>query len=578
MKRNADNKKAIFFINSAGFNIAGDLFKWSWKKAGSNILKAVKTISIFIVLLAMLTLSAVVVDTHSAFAADDPFPRIDLLPSEGPVNSKVFVRIYDYEGDKAVIIFFGSVSAVAAGTCVVANTTTDDSGYGIASFNIDLLPGGRYVIMADDGVNAKTAYFKITPKIKLEQTNGFVGDDVIISGNGFAAEKPVSAYLDGVRMETGDSDTNGQITNLRFALPSCCMGEHDLKVQDSDGNYTTTTYTVRQKMTVTPAVVQVGNEINISGTGFEVKDVTIYLDDEDVAVTRPESDGSFSIKLVVPACGEGTHKIKADDGVNRSYFDLTVASSLVVTPDNGNIGTQVSVQGFGFRPGLPVTALYDNIELDAPIINSVGSFTFSFRVPKSKSGAHIISVTDSVNSMKSNFSVESVPPVAPTLVSPLDSSKVTKEIHFEWNPVSDPSGIVYTLELADDAQFSNIILSEASLAAPFYDLNDDGEMLVSRNTPYYWRVKAVDGASNTSAWSAIGTFYKAITVNSIVSNMPSWTKYILLFLGVVLVGFMLFLFSRALKRIRNSDEEEEFEEEFTTEESTEWGYESESDE
>jgi hypothetical protein len=459
----------------------------------------------------------------------------------------------------------------------VANATTDDSGYAITSFTVDLIPGGRYVVMADDGVNSKTAYFRVTPKIKLEQTSGFVGDEVVISGNGFAAEKPVSVYMDEVRMETGDSDVDGQLANLRFVVPSCPMGNHDLKVEDSDGNYTTTTYNIRQNMAVTPSIAQVGNDVTISGTGFQNKDVTIYFDDEDVTVIRPASDGSFAVKIAVPPCGDGVHKIKADDGVNRSYFDLTVTPSLIITPDNGNIGTQVSAQGFGFRPGLPVTALYDNIELEATIINSVGSFTFSFQVPKSKSGSHTIVISDSINSLTSAFTVESTPPVAPTLVSPLDSAKITEDIHFEWNPVSDPSGIVYSFELADDAQFSNIIVAEYNMAAPFYDLYDNGELLISREAPYYWRVMAIDGASNTSSWSSIGTFYKAITVNSIVTNMPAWTKYVLLFLGVVLVGFMLFLFSRALKRIRRTDEEE-MEEEYLSEEDTEWSYESEPDE
>jgi len=518
--------------------------------------------------------------SNYASAADTPFPRVELMPSEGAVNSKVFVRIYDYESSKSVIIFFGSVSAVSAGTCVVANTTTDDSGYAIANFNVDLMPGGRYVVMADDGVNTKTAYFKITPKIKLEVNTGFVGDDVVISGNGFAAEKPVSAYLDGTRMATGDSDTSGQIANFKFTLPSCSQGNHDLKVQDSDGNSTTVTYVVRQKMTVTPATVQVGNEININGTGFQQKDITIYLDDKDVTVVRAGADGSFITKLAVPACGDGTHKIKADDGVNKSYFDITVAPSIIVSPDNGAVNAQAAVQGFGFRPGLPVAALYDNIKLEAPVVGGNGSFTFTFKVPKSKFGAHVISISDGINTIKSNFTVESTPPVAPTLIAPADSAKVVKDVKFEWNPVSDPSGVVYTLEVSDDAKFSQVLLTEANLVASSYTLTEDKNLLTSRKVPYYWRVKAVDGATNTSAWSAIGSFYKAFTVNSIVSNMPDWTKYILLGLGLLLVAFMLFLFSRALKRIRNRQEEEYEEEvpELNSDENTDWGYESEGNE
>ena len=41
----------------------------------------------------------------------------------------------------------------------------------------------------------------------------------------------------------------------------------------------------------------------------------------------------------------------------------------------------------------------------------------------------------------------------------------------------------------------------------------------SKEEPYYWRVKAVDGASNESSWTGAGQFY-------IGFSLPGWTIHI----------------------------------------------------
>jgi hypothetical protein len=148
---------------------------------------------------------------------------------------------------------------------------------------------------------------------------------------------------------------------------------------------------------------------------------------------------------------------------------------------------------------------------------------------------------------------------------------MTKDVHFEWAPVSDPSGVTYTLEIAEDPKFTNIIMSQANIVANYIDITEDSKMLPGRDKPYYWRVKAVDRASNESNWSLVSSFYKGHTFFTIVSNMPEWVKWILIILGLALFGFMFFWIGHTIRKLRNLDDEE-YEEEEDEYASNEYGY------
>jgi len=453
----------------------------------------------------------------------------------------------------------GSTTTITPGTAIVAKETTDSTGYAVASFIVDTFAGGRYAVIVDDGTNRGIAYFKVLPKITLAEATGFVGDTVTVSGNGFAATKPVSVFLDDTKVGTGDADDKGKFNEIKFILPATVKGDHKIKVVDSEANNATITYSVKQKMTVSPTSTTVGAELTINGTGFQAKDITIYFDDKDVTAVRADVDGNLVAKIKVPPCADGFHKIQADDGLNRSYADITVTSVITINPNNGHINIPVAIQGSGFRSGFPLTVNYDNTKMDAALVSDQGTFTFNFKVPKSRSGAHSITVTDGVNTQKATFTVEATAPLAPTLNLPADLSRVTEGIHYEWSSVSDPSGVNYVLEIAEDAKFSKIIASTANLLQCSFDLPDDDKLIPSQKTPYYWRVKAIDGASNEGPWSSVGSFYRGYTLETVVTNMPAWTKFALIGLGVALVAFLFFWLGRILRRAGRVDDETETE-------------------
>lgn len=106
------------------------------------------------------------------------------------------------------------------------------------------------------------------------------------------------------------------------------------------------------------------------------------------------------------------------------------------------------------------------------------------------------------NGVKSAYSTpcsityDKTAPSAPKLKSPKDSTTIHRHtFNFTWKAVSDASPVTYTWESASDKNFNHIVAEHAGLTST---------TLSSPNTPngkYYWRVKAVDAAGNSSSWS-----------------------------------------------------------------------------
>jgi hypothetical protein len=61
--------------------------------------------------------------------------------------------------------------------------------------------------------------------------------------------------------------------------------------------------------------------------------------------------------------------------------------------------------------------------------------------------------------------------------------------------------------------------------------------LAGQEAPFFWRIRAIDGASNEGKWTGPGTFYVAEAL-----ALPDWLMYALAGLGGLLlfiVGYLL---------------------------------------
>jgi hypothetical protein len=175
-----------------------------------------------------------------------------------------------------------------------------------------------------------------------------------------------------------------------------------------------------------------------------------------------------------------------------------------------------------------------------------GTFSVSFKAPASKGGNHVIEATDGINSIKSNFAMDSTPPTAPALISPPQDTKAQPTVAFQWSPISDPSGVTYTLQLAQDSAFTALLLEKSGLTNPSYQLMDQEKLATAgKDKPYYWRVKAVDGASNSSPWSVPQSFEVGYII-------PTWIWYAAISVGAILIFLFGLIIGRRLEMLRNA--------------------------
>ena len=137
--------------------------------------------------------------------------------------------------------------------------------------------------------------------------------------------------------------------------------------------------------------------------------------------------------------------------------------------------------------------------------------------------------------------METTSPPAPAPLVPEMGVEVESPVAFDWKNVIDESvPVTYSLQIATSRDFSSnsIIVEKEGLQTSVYTVTEkEQEKLVGQSDPYYWRVRAVDGAANAGEWSGTGEFYVSPPF-----SLPSWARYTLIGLGALVlfaVGYWL---------------------------------------
>jgi hypothetical protein len=139
--------------------------------------------------------------------------------------------------------------------------------------------------------------------------------------------------------------------------------------------------------------------------------------------------------------------------------------------------------------------------------------------------------------------MESEAPPVPTPLVPEMNVKAAALTYFDWEDVEDISGVTYTLQIATDEDFTkdSMVLEKAGLTESEYTITEEEKLpSVKKEARYYWRVRAVDGASNASDWTSAGSFY----VGFPLPELKGWLLYTLMGIG----GLLLLIFGFWLGR------------------------------
>ncbi|MFC1971717.1 IPT/TIG domain-containing protein [Chloroflexota bacterium] len=470
--------------------------------------------------------------------------NISVSPTRGEVGDEIEIRGHGFNTSDYVYLFFSSYEADEGDDMQDLDAYEylgrDRTGYlgssdeGAFEMSVDvpdeltdgenneIVGFGIYYIYAsydDEGDNiVDYDDFSITG-IELDPTQGNVGSTVKITGAGFTHRDGIEVFYDGdgIDIESGDTETNsdGEFRS-GIIIPIGTAGKHDIQVE-VNGYEAKVEFTVVSAVNFTPTSGNVGDQITVSGTGFvRDKELTVYFNDVPMTLTSgaawSNANGSFdNLKFKVPPQGAGIYDVIVRDGANNSATAATkfaIAGTVDVSPTSGNVGTMITASGTGFAVGSAVTIKYDDKQVVTATVQSNGAFSAEFAAPASKSGDH--AVTASGTMMKQfTFTMESTPPSAPGPAEPADSSESKPEVSFDWQDITDSSlPVTYVLQVGSNRSFASVALEKKGLSASEYTLTIEEKLpAVKKEAPYYWRVKAVDGASNESEWSTPRSFY-----------------------------------------------------------------------
>ena len=470
-------------------------------------------------------------------------PGIALSPSSGSIGTKVTITGTHFESfrNTEIRIFFGSVEIDNSPLIV------PDSGAFTTSFNVpaEADSGIAYVRVSTVlGGEVRQSFIVQEPEIEIYPGDGIVGTEVTINGKGFYAGGTVTVYYrDAATANLGNETASaiGEFT-YTFSVPGSVAGAHEIMVEDALDNSAEASFTVIPDFTMSSSSGAIGDSVTVTGTAFgKESDIAIKLNNVMVATDITDKYGSFEVAFAVPVMESGTYDIKIrDDDGNQGRADFDVAAGASLSQTAGNVGTPLAVSGVGFKVGSTVAITYDNIEVATAVAGANGAFSIIFNVPASIGGNHTVTSTDGISTIKHIFTVESTAPPTPALFLPEDASESEAEIYFDWEDVEDPSGVTYTLQVASDVDFDAIVLQKEGLTQSEYFVTEGEELLpTKKEAPYYWRVKAVDGAFNESQWPTPMSLYVGSSF-----TLPGWARYILIGLGIVLIVFLAFWFGR----------------------------------
>lgn len=494
---------------------------------------------------------------HTMYASDQQYstpnldftvtPTLTVSPTTTSVGSTITASGTGFTASSTI-----SFSLDGVGTNTVA-TANNLGSFSDAQITIPVIAAGSHTLKAtDNSGNSDTVAITTSQSLTINPDTGPSGTSITITGGGFSANKNITVTYNGASITTTPSTVTSNATGNFTATIAAPEGPaKTYSVSVSDGTVTSSAnFTISATAKVEETTGAVGSSVPVSGSGFNAgAAITIQYDGVGIGSAKTNANGSFSGNFTVPPGLAGEHKITITDGVNTVNTNFTTSAAAQISgPDGsgnktgGYVGSEVTVKGNAFVPKATLTVTYDSVPVTTTTVGTDGSFTASFKAPVSKGGDHTVVVSDGTNKVSFVYVMDSTPPPAPTLVSPTKGTNAPALTNFQWSSVTDPNGVTYTLEVASDAGFNSIVVQQSGLTTTSYQLTAQEQLSPTGNSkPYYWRVKAIDGASNASPWSTTLTF----TVGFI---FPTWLMYFLIGVGAVIIFAIGFFVGRRTNR------------------------------
>jgi hypothetical protein len=484
---------------------------------------------------------------------------ITFSPSSGVPGEEVRVRGYNFTVDEWVDIYYYQDSSR---TWLAEVETDEDGDFPWVTFEVPKSYTGPHKVRAEiSSTSYADADFTVQPGLILDPEEGPVGTNVTVEGHGFAEDEEdieLRYYVNGNYTTIAaniEADEDGS-WDTSFIIPFSSKGSHKI---DAKGDSSSLAEVQDATFKVTPGISlnkssgSPGENITMTGSGFVANDryITILFAGEELETevrVDADAEGYWEKDFEVPEMPKGTYNVTAQGESTPketiSALSFAIKPGLVLSPDEGHVGTDLTVAGGGFAANKDVDIMYNGSKVEADETDNKGSFAVSFPVPESQHGGRQVTAEDgSGNNATAIFTMESDTPDTPELISPLDGSRVGLvggvRPTLEWSEVSDDSGVHYSLQIAtsedvtDTGEFADPIVSVKDIVGTNYTLKKTDALPYGT---YYWIVQAVDGAENAGNWTAAGSFRAGL--------LPLWGFIAAIVAIVVLIGALGYFLAR----------------------------------
>lgn len=418
----------------------------------------------------------------------------NLLPKSGE-------NYADYANDYGFTVDALNVNDAVANNAVTLTVTPDKSGLQSATYSAPGRKGGPgqetfgeapsiNTIMQDTGMqlgdtftvtaSAKDTYGKTAT---TNSTHVQLGS-VPAAAAGAVVNTRTSETFDSIQAALADSDTHDGDT---IALSADITTSSFVKITRPiviDGNG----HTITAANTVTSSVFDVWytsgvtiSDLTVDGNNVYVRGINAVgatVDLNDVTLKNSGKDG-----LVVNAS-----KVTVDN--------ITTSGNAWDGIDVDKAGAVLTVNGTSHHTEAGNAIYVDDTTTGAKVVDSNSQYT----------SAHINKHGDQPNDLAYNLKpADTTAPATPTLLSPVNRGyEKTNDFYFTWSDSSD-SGTPVSYEFQSD--------NNGSFTSPWDSIANGNSEQKSLTSPeihsvgapdgtYYWRVRAIDAAGNTSAWSS----------------------------------------------------------------------------
>lgn len=515
------------------------------------------------------TISAVLKTAKSTFNGSADFTvdmrQLTLTESEGPVGTILNISGAGFYINELVTLSYGNPAPTAIGT-----VTASPSGKFDYTYTVPAGTAGMHKFTAADARgNTAEAVFRVKPDVMLSIDAGAPGEIINIQGSGFGTHGNVSILLDALNVAAAVADEYGSFTT-EFTVPSLTLSTHYLKAQDNFNNKAVIAFPVTAGAILSGNSGAIGNLITVNGNGFKSgSSITVMYDDNPVASATADIDGAFTLSFSVPTSNGGAHIIGITDGVTTRHYAYTVETDAPPSPVPlipGNKDLTGALTSLAWEPvtdpSLPVTYTLEiaaDKDFTDIVIQKEGIPEAEYILRESEALPAEIPVSvyywrvkavDGAGNFSSWSEVWSLlvgVPVTPSVQAPAEGSTEALPLSLGWNPSSSPTGpVAYQLQVSRNSEFSELLINEMGITEAGYTIAAGNKKIFNKKIPYYWRVRAVDTAHNTSGWSATSSF------NVLSTGFPAWAMWTLIGLGAVFIGFIIFRIIRR-KAYRQDD-------------------------